>query len=218
MNAAPTPNARPAPAGLLAAGQTPAGPAPSAQTPSIQAAITKVEETVSRLPEDIQKGYREIVLAGSEVLFSPQTRGLVVQMLDLIKTPADVPARIAHGIGQLLSVVYREATSNGKAFSIPAAGLAVITLYALALELVQSKHKIPITPELIAETHTLTMQRYFKLFNITKAQIQQAIEAGQRGTPPESGAPSNGAAPAMASAPTAGRPMPPSPGATPGRM
>lgn len=208
-----TPQTPAAPRGLLEAA-TPAKTPPT--TPAaprqdlINQSIAGVEAKVGQLPEELQAAYLSIVEAGKAVMLSEQTLPRTVRALNEITSPAEVPQKVAAAVLQVIREVHAE--SQGK-FSIPAGALATITLYLVALELVQSKKKIPITNALIDDTHALAMKGYNGLFGITGAKQKMAIEAGRAGLP-QSGMPP----PPAAAPPPAPRPGPPSPGATPGRL
>lgn len=115
---------------------------------------SKIEESV---PKQYKRGYESLMAAGLKMMFSDKTFPLMKQYVQAIKSPADIPRHIAHGIVKLFSILY-----NGRKGKIPleASGAALLGLMTHALEYIERMAKIPITEEIIAETTRLVIQGY----------------------------------------------------------
>jgi len=110
------------------------------------------QKAEASVPAQYRRGYTAIVAAGLKAMFSDNTFPLMKQYLASIKSPQDIPHVVAHGIMKLLSILYNE--SRGK-LQLEASGPASIVLMTHALDYVEDVMKIPITPEILAQTAQL---------------------------------------------------------------
>ena len=152
--------------------------------------LASIEQNVERLvPESIKRAYRAIVLAGRELMFSEQTHQEMVSYMATIKSPQEVPQKVAHGIVKTISIIANEVTKKQKQFSRPAAGAAAMTLMTYALKYVDGALNIPVTPEMIDQTTIAIDKGMLALFGEDQNKVQAAMQhAAQRGQQEQPGA------------------------------
>lgn len=167
--------------------------------------LQQIEQGVEQqVPPNLKKGYDAIMLAGLQVMFSKETSNLLNQQLE---SNPDIVAAVSEGIAKLMMIIYSE--SKGK-MDIPAAGLACISLMAVALDYWEKAYGGEVTPEIISEATKETMKKTLEKFGITGDQLEQVMAAGQQ-------AAAGGGAAAGARM-GGGVPMPPAGGAQPQPM
>lgn len=153
---------------------------------------------------EFQQDYMAVLVAGRKVMLQPDLfKKEVVPYLNAIKGPQDVPRYIGHGIVKLISIVIAE-SKRPKDLSdkiYPASIPAAIVLMCDAMEFLSKR--MPITPQLVADTTSAVTRGLYKLYGITPEMVRQAMaqQPGQTapGAPPQPGAP----------APQPGAPAPP---------
>jgi hypothetical protein len=141
--------------------------------PILQQVEDQIEQAV---PPELKSKYDAIVVAGMNVMFSKQTSHLLDQQL---AASNDVVGNISDGISKLMVMVFNESKQNVKDFA-PAAGLASITLMAMALDYAEQAKGVQITPEIVAECTKKTMMKTAQKFGITGDQMNQVMQAGQQ--------------------------------------
>lgn len=158
--------------------------------PLLKSTLKKVEEGV---PDKYQRGYTQIMAAGMKAMFSEKTFPLMEDYLKDIKSPADVPKLVAHGIVKLISVLYNG--SQGK-MQVEATGPASVALMCHALEYVEQVLGIPVDKDLVAKTTHLVSQGLMiflkQASGLSEEDFQKAI------TPRDPNAPAEPAQPAAA--------------------
>lgn len=137
--------------------------------------LAQVERGIEeQVPADLRQGYDAIVLSGMDMMFNPKTADLMNQQL---AQSDDIVNNVAEGIAKLMVILYNE--SKG-AFSIPAAGMASITLMAQALDYWEKTGGGEITEDMVAQATKATMMQVLEKFGITGDQLQQVMAAGQQ--------------------------------------
>lgn len=137
--------------------------------------LAQVEQGIEeQVPDDLRQGYDAIVLSGMDVMYNPKTADLMNQQL---AQSDDVVANVSDGIAKLMMILYSE--SKGQ-FSIPAAGLASISLMCQALDYWEKTGGGEVTEDLVAQATKATMLKVLEKFGITGKQLQQVMAAGQQ--------------------------------------
>lgn len=159
--------------------------------PMLRAIAQRVESTVK--PE-MKKEYEACLVAGMKLMWSPKTNQMMVEYLQLIKAPQDIPKIIGHGIVKMASIIVNK---SGRQDMIPGIAPASVVLMTHALEFVEKRLGMDITKEIADETTKLVSQGIFEMYKISPEQIDQVIQK-------RSGKPD--AAPAAPAAETAPQP------------
>lgn len=137
--------------------------------------LAQVEQEIEeQVPPDLRQGYDAIILSGMDVMFNPKTADLMNQQLS---QSDDIVNNVAEGIAKLMVILYNE--SKG-AFSIPAAGLASISLMTQALDYWEKTGGGQVTEDMVAQATKATMMQVLEKFGITGDQLQQVMAAGQQ--------------------------------------
>lgn len=123
----------------------------------VQSSLLKqtMQKAESSLPPKYQRGYHAIMAAGLKLMFDQGTFKYTEEYLRSIKAPQDVPKIVAHGIIKLISLIFN--STKGK-MPLEPSGTAAIVLMCHALEYVEREMKLPITPDLLAQTTHLISQ------------------------------------------------------------
>ncbi|HXE49563.1 MAG TPA: hypothetical protein VN663_14385 [Ramlibacter sp.] len=136
--------------------------------------LQQVEQGIEeKVPPDLKKDYDSIVLAGMDVMFNPKTSDLIEQQLD---AQGDIVDNVADGISKLMMIIYNE--SQGR-MSIPAAGLACVTLMCQALDYWEKTRDGQVTDDLVAQATKATVMKTLQRFGISQQQVDQTVAAGQ---------------------------------------
>lgn len=180
----------------VASTPAPAGAAPQEITSADQAGAQSLDDPLLKqaeqgieqsVPPEHRSMYESIVVAGMNVMFSPDTASLMEQQLAL---PGDLGANVADGVSKLIMIVFNESKQQADAFA-PAAVLAAVTLMCQALDYAEQAHGAQVTPELLAQTTKATQMKVLKSFGVTEDQVNQVVAAGQQqdaGAPAAAGA------------------------------
>jgi hypothetical protein len=143
----------------------------SAMLDSIQANVEK------KVPDSLRKDYLAILLAGRQLMYSPQTHQEMVNYLGTIRSPQDIAPRVSHGVLKVISIIANELAKKGKKFPAPAAGPAAISLMCAALKYVEGQLNIDLTTGIIDQTTQMVVRGFLALFKIDQAKMRQAFEA-----------------------------------------
>jgi hypothetical protein len=171
--------------------------------PLLQKTIDLADQSIK--PE-YQKGYHAILAAGLKAMFSDQTFHFMKDYLKTVRTAAQIPEAVSHGIVKLLSILWNE--SKGK-MQLEPVGSAAMVLMAHALDYVESAMKIPIDKDTLGKTTELVNKGFLHFLKtasglsdtefeqVMRGQGKQLMEAQQAagGAPPSDQPPS--AAPAQ---------------------
>ncbi len=112
------------------------------------------------------------VLSGMQVMFSPQTIGLLKQRL----SGGDPDQTVPQGIAQLMAVIYKE---SGRKMDIRIASPAAIILMCHALDFgEQTGITQPLNPQQVAQIAQDTALAVLKVFGIGQPQIDAAVQRG----------------------------------------
>lgn len=148
--------------------------------PLLKQAEQQIDASV---PDEHRKMYESIVVAGMNVMFSPQTAQLIEQQL---AEGGDLANNVSDGVAKLIMIVFNESGQDINQFA-PAAVLAAVVLMTQALDYAQEAHGAQITPEVVGACTKQTQIKVCKTFGITEEQINQVAQAGmqqQGGQPP----------------------------------
>ena len=150
------------------------------QSSLLKQTIGKAEATV---PPKYQRGYHAIMAAGLKMMFDQGTFKYTEEYLRSIKSPQDVPKIVAHGVVKLISLIFN--STKGK-MPLEPSGTAAIVLMCHALEYVEREMKLPITPDLLAQTTHMVSQG---LALFLKQATKMSDEDFQRAMTPQRPAP-----------------------------
>lgn len=154
--------------------------AASLDDPLLKQAETSIEQAV---PAEHRTMYESIVVAGMNVMFSPQTTHLMEQQLSM---GGDLATNVSDGVAKLIMIVFNESKQDPNAFA-PAAVLAAVTLLCQALDYAEQAHDAQVTPEMLAQATKMTQMKVLKSFGVTEDQVNQVAAAGaQQGAAPAS--------------------------------
>lgn len=148
------------------------------QDPTLQ----KVQQAQQQaVPKEHQKDYVNAMAAGLKLMFSEGTFPEVVQAVNAIQSPEQVPDVVAHGIAKAMSILFNESKGH---FPIAVYGPVAFSLMAHALEYVEMKTKITIDRDVLAQTSDLTNQGMLKLVQQYMKLSDQDMQQIMDGTHP----------------------------------
>ena len=154
--------------------------APNVTDSLLSKTLAKTEASV---PEKYQRGYNQIMAAGLKAMFSEKTFSLTKEYLQNIKSEADIPRIVSHGAIKLMSILFN--VSRGK-LQLEASGPAAIGLMVHALQYVEQRMQLSITPDILAQTTQLVSQGLMVLLKqaskLSDEDFQKALTPGQAGT------------------------------------
>lgn len=136
------------------------------------------------VPQEHRAMYDAIVVAGMNVMFSPDTADLMEQQL---AAGGDLAANVSDGIAKLIMIVFNETGQDPNAFA-PAAVLASVSLMCQALDYAEQAHGAQVNEEVIATCTKQTQIAVLKIFGISEEQVNQVAAAGMKqgaGAPPQ---------------------------------
>lgn len=114
-----------------------------------------IQKAEASLPPKYRRGYDAIMAAGLKAMFDEGTFRYTQEYLRSIKSPQDAPKIVAHGILKLISIIFNQ--TKGK-MPLEPSGTAALVLMCHALEYVERSMKMPVTPEILAQTTHLVSQ------------------------------------------------------------
>ena len=163
----------------MAAGLVPmqatADATPSAQASQMDPMLARIVAGMrAKVPTELATAYQQVIVAGMKVMYSPNTRHLLIERLSV---PGPLYTKVAHGIADLLLVIYKE--SNRK-MSIPAAIMASTELMCQALDMAAKAQSLKLTPDIVAACTHATASACLQKFGIGPAAIQNAIASGRQ--------------------------------------
>ncbi|MES2183041.1 MAG: hypothetical protein V4505_00715 [Pseudomonadota bacterium] len=137
--------------------------------------LQKTEDAImSRVnPPQLQPVVQKIVDAGKKVMYSPETRDLLIKQLSALGEPAEV---IGAGVAGLLGILVNQ--SKG---TIPMqAGIPAATiLLCEGLDLLEQAHSVQVTPDFLAECMQDLSSALLQAAGVTPEKLQAlASKAG----------------------------------------
>lgn len=149
--------------------------------PLLAQAKAKIAESV---PDQFDEAFLEIVKDGRKFFFGP-LHEKVVAKVQAITGPQDVPAKVAEAVAEAISVIAQKGNvpANPEHPFYVAAQPAAQSLACDALEFIEQKKQIPVTPDLLAATIKAVVQRMMQLYGITGAIAKKAYDAAQQQAP-----------------------------------
>lgn len=164
--------------GLMDAKQADAPEAPAAEAPEklTEPLLVQVKRDVeAQVPKELKDAYDRVIVAGLKLMYSDQTHRYLDEYLAQTKDSKNPAQMIAHGLMKLLQILFKE--SQGK-LSVEAAFPAITVLMCYALEDLEQRYQIDVTPKLIADTTRAVTAGYLTLFD-----IPGKMKQGQPGRP-----------------------------------
>lgn len=153
--------------------------APTVTDALLSQTLTKIEASV---PEKYQRGYDQIMAAGLKAMFSEKTFSMTKEYLQNVKSEADVPKIVSHGVIKLMSILFN--VSQGK-LQLEASGPAAVGLTVHALQYVEQRMQIPVSRETLAQTTHLVSQGLMVLLKqaskLSDEDFQKALTPKQSG-------------------------------------
>lgn len=157
--------------------------------PLLKQATEQIEAAV---PEQFKEAFTAILVDGLKLMFSPQTHRTMQQHLSKITSPEQVAPVVAEGISSaILTIIDRGKIPPEPEHPFYAASVAVAQVLAChALEYIEQKRGIQITPDLLAQTIKAVHVAMMKLYGITPEIAKRAHAAAQQqqsrpGQPPQ---------------------------------
>jgi len=150
------------------------------------------QQIESKVPKEHKRGFNSIMAAGMKVMFSDQTFPKMQEYVGTIKSPADIPEKVAHGIAKTMSILMN--TSKGKMPMEPS-GAAAQALMTQALDYLQTSKGMPIDKETLAATTKATNQGMMTLLQQYSGLSPEQFEQVLRGKGKELIAAEKGGAP-----------------------
>lgn len=160
--------------------------------------IANVQDRVrNSIPAQFRVAVQKIVLAGTKIMYDPQTHHLMVQAIQSDNDPAHA---VGMGVTQLVTLMYQQSKGSMPA---PAIIPAAILLVCEALDFCEQAKLFPVDNDVVSNAVQVTVAYLMQKMGLTPEKVsalaQQAAGKGG-GQPP---APDAGAAPAPAPAPAA---------------
>lgn len=146
--------------------------------------LQQVEQAVEdKVPPDLQDALQRIVTGGLTVMYSPQTRQMLVSQLNKPGEPTEVAGE---GIAKLMALLYKQSkgTMPMKA-AVPAAQI----LLCEGLDFMAEAGKVQITSDTIAQATKAMMAYLLQVFGFSKDKVQQFMQAGAQNAAPQQAAP-----------------------------
>lgn len=171
--------------GPASASQPPGAGAPQGEITSADQAAESLDDPLLKqaeqeidasVPEEHRAMYESIVVAGMNVMFSPQTSQLIEQQL---AEGGDLANNVSDGVAKLIMIVFNEAGQDVNQFA-PASVLAAVALLMQALDYAEQAHGAQITPEVIAQATKMTQLKVLKSFGVSEDQVNQVAQAGMQ--------------------------------------
>lgn len=176
---------KPAAAQPPAAGQPMGAGAPQGEITSADQASENLDDPLlkqaeqeidANVPQEHRAMYESIVVAGMNVMFSPETADLIEQQL---AEGGDLANNVSDGVAKLIMIVFNETGQDPNKFA-PASVLAAVVLMCQALDYAEQAHGAQITPEVIGACTKQTQIKVIKSFGITEEQLNQVAAAGMQ--------------------------------------
>ena len=136
------------------------------------------QQIESKVPKEHKRGFNSIMAAGMKVMFSDQTFPKMQEYVGTIKSPAEIPEKVAHGIAKTMSILMN--TSQGKMPMEPS-GAAAQALMTQALDYLQTSKGMPIDKETLAATTKATNQGMMTLLQQYSGLSPEQFEKVLRG-------------------------------------
>lgn len=204
---AAVPPSPPAPAAPDAPGAAPAGSVDNSDDPL----IAKVQQQVrTSIPVQFRVPVQKIVMAGSKIMYAPQTHHLMVQALQSDPNPAHA---VAMGVVQLTTLMWQQSKGT---MPVPAIIPAAILLGCEALDFCEQAKLFTVSPDIVANCVQIIVSYLMQKMGMSPdkiAQIANAPGAGQQppstqtpGAPVQPGTGSGAPTPPAAPAGPAGSP------------
>lgn len=132
-----------------------------------------IESKVS--PENKQR-YDKTVLAAETLMFDPKTH----QNMELVKNPAsqqNLVETVSKGVSGLMWLLYQQSKRSLPAEVLIYAGTTTI---CKVLDFAERGLRLPVTPDIIAQTTKRTTDKLFEQMGITPEQLKAAITQGKQ--------------------------------------
>lgn len=132
-----------------------------------------IEAKVS--PENKQR-YDKTVLAAETLMFDPKTH----QNMELVKNPAsqqNLVETVSKGVSGLMWLLYQQSKRSLPAEVLIYAGTTTI---CKVLDFAERGLRLPVTPDIIAQTTKRTTDKLFEHMGITPEQLKAAITQGKQ--------------------------------------
>lgn len=164
------------------------------QNPQLQ----QVEQAVqAKVPPNLQNAFQRIVTAGLKVMYSDDTRQMLMNQL---KQPGEPTELAGQGIAKMMAILYQKSKGT---MPMRAAIPAAQVLLCEGLDFMANAGMIQISADTIASSTKEMVTYLLQIFGFSKDKMQKYIQAGiaHHGAAPDASAPADMAAPAAAPAP-----------------
>lgn len=138
-------------------------------------------------PPGLVKAIEKVTEAGKKILYSPETRDLVMEEL---QSEGDMEDVIGEGVAKLTGLVFNEYRKT-----LPMEVLMPVSMMLMleVLDFLEQAGKIKVTNEMLAEVTQSTASSMLQLLGITPEKLEEYTQqAGMSAPTPSDGAPQQG--------------------------
>jgi hypothetical protein len=129
----------------------------------------------SKVSKENKERFNKTVLAAETYMFDAKTH----QNMELVKNPdsqSNLVETVSKGVSGLMWLIYQQSKKSLPAEVLIFAGTVAI---CKALDFAERGLKLPLTPEIIAQTTQRTTDKLFGLMGISQEQLRKAIAQGK---------------------------------------
>lgn len=147
--------------------------------------LTQAEEQIYAAlnPPQLKTAVDKVVAAGKKVMYSEESRDLLLEQLQELNGPDNADEVIGAGIAKLIGILFNQSKNTiPMEVLTPAATLLLLD----ALDLVENTGKLEVTPDSLAECMQSMASNFLQLFGVTPDKLQEymgAAEAQQPASP-----------------------------------
>lgn len=141
-----------------------------------QMLLTIQHNIEAKVSKENKAQYDKTVLAAETLMFDPKTH----QNMELVKNPAsqsNLVETVSKGVAGLMWLLYQQSKRTLPAEVMVYAGTTTI---CKVLDFAERGLKLPVTPEIIAQTTKRTTDKLFEKMGITPDQLKAAIVQGRQ--------------------------------------
>lgn len=141
-----------------------------------QMLLTIQHNIEAKVSKENKTQYDKTVLAAETLMFDPKTH----QNMELVKNPAsqsNLVETVSKGVAGLMWLLYQQSKRTLPAEVMVYAGTTTI---CKVLDFAERGLKLPVTPEIIAQTTKRTTDKLFEKMGITPDQLKAAIVQGRQ--------------------------------------
>lgn len=141
-----------------------------------QMLLTIQHNIEAKVSKENKTRYDKTVLAAETLMFDPKTH----QNMELVKNPAsqsNLVETVSKGVAGLMWLLYQQSKRTLPAEVMVYAGTTTI---CKVLDFAERGLKLPVTPEIIAQTTKRTTDKLFEKMGITPDQLKAAIVQGRQ--------------------------------------